>query len=283
MVQRAARTHDACMSEYTLHPTERKRLERSPSRFLAGVCGGLGRYFDMSPAVFRLGFVVLTIIGGAGILVYIAAALVIPAEGKDASYAEEILSQRRDHPVRLVALGFIAVAILAGLSRASTWPTAGAGWVLVLVAGLVLLWTSRKGGSHRLLIGVATTLAVLFAATIAAVVIAFAWFDVSLRDGVGDKSYTPTTAQIIPHRYELGIGKLTVDLTQVPTVRTVHVKANLGIGELRIVVPKNASLVLTTHIKAGDRHVDSASLGTGAKLFVNGTVGAGHIDVVRAG
>ena len=52
---------------------------------LIGVCGGLGRYFDLNPTVFRVGFVVLTLLGGAGVLVYLAAALVMPAEGKERS------------------------------------------------------------------------------------------------------------------------------------------------------------------------------------------------------
>ena len=52
---------------------------------LAGVSGGLARYFEIHPAVFRVGFVVLTLLGGAGILIYAAAALVMPDEGKEDS------------------------------------------------------------------------------------------------------------------------------------------------------------------------------------------------------
>ena len=281
MVQATRCPHHGCMSEYTLHPTERKRLERTRSRFLAGVCGGLGRYFDLSPAFFRLGFIVLTVIGGAGVLVYIAAALVIPGEGKDASIAEEILSERRDHPGRLVVLGFIAVAILASLSQARTWPTAGAGWFLVLAAGLALLWTSRKGGSHRLLIGVAATIGLLIAAAVAAVVVAFAWFNVSLDDGVGKRTYAPTVAAPAAN-YELGIGKLTVDLSRHSTKVPLRVHARLGIGELRVIVPRNVSLVLDSHVKVGDRSIGWQG-GNGGPFYVDADVGAGHIDVVRAG
>ncbi|MGZ4339166.1 MAG: PspC domain-containing protein [Gaiellaceae bacterium] len=76
------------MSEHTLHTTQIKRLERSRTdKVLAGVSGGLGRYFDLTPTVFRLGFVVLTLLGGAGILVYIAAVLVMPKEGDESSIA----------------------------------------------------------------------------------------------------------------------------------------------------------------------------------------------------
>ena len=33
---------------------------------VAGVCGGLGRYFDVNPTFYRVGFVVLALLGGAG-------------------------------------------------------------------------------------------------------------------------------------------------------------------------------------------------------------------------
>src|SRR3954454_2944123 len=135
------------MSEYTTPIPLVKRLERSSdAKILAGVAGGLGRYFDLAPAVFRLGFVVLTLLGGAGILVYIAAVLVMPKEGDESSIAEDILKKRRDHPARLVALGLVAVAVLSVLARANSWPSAGTAWFGVIVAGLILLWTSRRRG-----------------------------------------------------------------------------------------------------------------------------------------
>ena len=44
-----------------------KQLQRSRSdRMLAGVSGGLASYFEIHPAFFRVGFVVLTLLGGAG-------------------------------------------------------------------------------------------------------------------------------------------------------------------------------------------------------------------------
>jgi phage shock protein PspC (stress-responsive transcriptional regulator) len=256
-----------------------KRLERSSdAKILAGVAGGLGRYFDLAPAVFRLGFVVLTLLGGAGILVYIAAVLVMPKEGEESSIAEDILRKRRDHPARVVALGLIAVAVLSVLARADTWPSAGAAWFLVLVAGVILLWTSRRRG---IVVALLTFLSLIVVAVLSAVVIAFAWFDVSLRDGVGDKTYAPTAIQNVHQKYELGIGQLTVDLSRMPTTQPVHVKAHLGIGELRVIIPHDASLVLTSHVKAGDRNIEWQG-GKKGPFYVNAQVGAGHIDVDRA-
>ena len=106
------------MTEPLTHTPQVKRLERSPSdRVVAGVSGGLGRYFDLNPAVFRLGFVVLTLLGGAGLLIYLAAVLVIPDEGEEQSIAAEVLAERRDRPWPLVGLGLIGVATLVLISR----------------------------------------------------------------------------------------------------------------------------------------------------------------------
>src|SRR5690242_13429091 len=99
MVTSGADRQPRDMSEHTLHTPIVRRLERSRSdKWLAGVSGGLGRYFDVTPMVFRLGFVVLTLLSGFGILVYVAAVLVIPREGEETSIAEDILKKRRDHP-----------------------------------------------------------------------------------------------------------------------------------------------------------------------------------------
>src|SRR5215210_9572328 len=58
-----------------------RRLTRSSSdRVLGGVAGGLGRYFDIDPIIFRIGFVVLMLAGGAGFVGYLAAWLLVPAD-----------------------------------------------------------------------------------------------------------------------------------------------------------------------------------------------------------
>ncbi len=56
-----------------------KRLYRSKNNcMIAGVCGGLGEYFDMDPTFIRLLWIVFTLAGGSGILAYIIAWIVIP-------------------------------------------------------------------------------------------------------------------------------------------------------------------------------------------------------------
>ncbi len=56
-----------------------KHLYRSRSnKTLAGVCGGIAEYFGFDPTIVRLLWVVLTLFGGSGILLYVIAYFVMP-------------------------------------------------------------------------------------------------------------------------------------------------------------------------------------------------------------
>ena len=56
-----------------------KRLYKSrTNKKVAGVCGGIGEYFDIDPTLVRLGFVALSFLAGGGLFVYILAAIIIP-------------------------------------------------------------------------------------------------------------------------------------------------------------------------------------------------------------
>ena len=59
---------------------EIKRLYRSKkNRVIAGVCGGIGEYFNIDPVLIRLLWVLLIFAMGTGILAYLIAWLVIPS------------------------------------------------------------------------------------------------------------------------------------------------------------------------------------------------------------
>ena len=61
--------------------TETQKLYRSrDERMIGGVCGGLGEFFDIDPTLIRLLFVLLTIFGGSGVLVYLVMLLIVPEE-----------------------------------------------------------------------------------------------------------------------------------------------------------------------------------------------------------
>ncbi len=45
---------------------------------IAGVCGGIGEFFNIDPTLIRIGFVILAFSGGFGIIFYLILALIIP-------------------------------------------------------------------------------------------------------------------------------------------------------------------------------------------------------------
>lgn len=58
-----------------------KRLVKSnQNRLICGVCGGIAQYFNIDPTVIRLAWVVFCLAGGSGVLAYLIAAIIMPAE-----------------------------------------------------------------------------------------------------------------------------------------------------------------------------------------------------------
>lgn len=56
-----------------------KRLYRiEQGNKIWGVCGGIAEYFNIDPTFVRLGWALLVLLAGTGVLAYIVAALVIP-------------------------------------------------------------------------------------------------------------------------------------------------------------------------------------------------------------
>ena len=69
-----------------------KRLRRSvDDRKLGGVAAGLATFFALDVAHVRIAFVVLSILGGAGLPLYLAAWALIPEEGSDIAIADGLL------------------------------------------------------------------------------------------------------------------------------------------------------------------------------------------------
>ncbi|WP_327220131.1 PspC domain-containing protein [Streptomyces cyaneofuscatus] len=80
------------------------QLRRSPrQKVVAGVCGGLGRYCDVDPVIFRIVLGVLSATGGIGLIFYGFAWLLLPLEGEEENEARRLLSGRVDG-ASLVAL-----------------------------------------------------------------------------------------------------------------------------------------------------------------------------------
>ncbi len=141
---------------------ELKRLTRSrTNRMIAGVCGGLGEYFSLDPVLFRILFIALTILGGAGILLYIVLVLVIPEAGQDGTRmnvehvveevkdgvqhtAQELKANPRwfDNRRNLVGLFIVLVGAIALLNQFAPfrWLSWNIFWpFVVIVVGFVIM------------------------------------------------------------------------------------------------------------------------------------------------
>ena len=61
---------------------EQKKLLRAlDNRMVCGVCGGIGKYFNVDPTLVRLIWVLASFVGaGSGLLIYIIVAIIIPEE-----------------------------------------------------------------------------------------------------------------------------------------------------------------------------------------------------------
>lgn len=58
-----------------------ERLYRSEDDvIIAGVCSGVAEYFDTDPSLVRLAWIIFTLLGGSGILLYVVAVIIIPRE-----------------------------------------------------------------------------------------------------------------------------------------------------------------------------------------------------------
>lgn len=130
----------------------RRPLRRSrTNRIFAGVAGGLGQYLGIDPIMVRLAIVVLTLLGGAGLALYLAAWILVPLEGDPRSVGEEAMGKatayfdrefgdRRDRSWIWIALlvigGLIIVSNLGNVGRYErAWF-----WAVLLIAGGVWLY-----------------------------------------------------------------------------------------------------------------------------------------------
>ena len=57
---------------------EKKLYKSATDKKLDGVCAGVGEYLGIDPTVIRLLWLISIFFGGAGILAYIVAAVIIP-------------------------------------------------------------------------------------------------------------------------------------------------------------------------------------------------------------
>ena len=138
-----------------------KRLLRSrTNKMLAGVCGGVGQYLGLDPVLIRVVWVCASFIGGAGIVAYIVAAIIVPKESDTLSADELKPAQTNDTRMELlvgVALLLFGVLLLFR-DFDYLWPDishipwiilhSNAMWAVLLGGiGLLLIYSARKQGA----------------------------------------------------------------------------------------------------------------------------------------
>lgn len=109
---------------------------------ISGVCGGLGRYTGIDPVVWRVGFGVLVLASGWGILLYVAAALLMPNDPRLGAPIERLIRRRFDAGGVLTILG-----LLLGLGILVNLPQHGVATSLSIVAvlGLAVMVAQGRG------------------------------------------------------------------------------------------------------------------------------------------
>jgi hypothetical protein len=112
--------------------------------------------------------------------------------------------------------------------------------IALAMLGLGLVVGSRVGRARWLI-----ALGVL----LLPVLVATSLLRVPIEGGVGDRREAPVTVAEIKDDYRMAAGRLVVDLSGVDLNEgTRRVRATLGMGELRVVVPDDAALDITTRV-----------------------------------
>jgi phage shock protein PspC (stress-responsive transcriptional regulator) len=116
----------------------------SDDRLLGGVCAGAARHLNIDPVIVRVIIAVLTFVGGAGVIVYAAAWLVLPTDDDDSLAARWFKLDKNEEQIRTIVLvGAAALAIISAVSsHGSIWW--GLAWVIIPVAALYYLFVVRS-------------------------------------------------------------------------------------------------------------------------------------------
>ena len=134
-----------------------KRLYRSrKEKMVAGVAGGIAEYFELDPVIVRIGFVLLTVISGVGLITYLICIFVMPKEpcSAEATAQEEVLNETCKDDMqqgnkRRSILGIILVIAGILLLAKNYFPFFDCDSIvpaLFLLSGIGLLATSKNHG-----------------------------------------------------------------------------------------------------------------------------------------
>jgi phage shock protein PspC (stress-responsive transcriptional regulator) len=277
-------------------PEPRRLTRASGDRVLLGVAGGLGRYFGIDPLIFRIGFAISIFFGGLGGLAYLLLAIFVPTDSEPdraQRFGRRLKRMGFWRALGMVAVVAVAVVGLFALAGSAAFAV-GLGWgvpvaIVIIAIGAILTFFAFRGGTRWLILP-AVALAV-GAGTAAAT-------DLDLSGGIGEREYRPITAASIPaDGYQLGVGRLAVDLRDLDwnRERVVHLKVDLGVGQADVFVPERVCVAGSTHTGIGESEVTgerndgvdvdhSAAAGTTAvpRLVIDATVDVGQLRVINS-
>jgi phage shock protein C len=130
---------------------QNKKLHLSKHhKVIAGVCGGLAEYFETDPVLLRLIFLFFTFMGGAGVLVYLVAWMLM-SDKKELDEIKEEIKMSPHHPDHhtqgilgyfLIILGVLLLMdnLFPGFGLRTFWP------LLLVFLGLMIML--RKHREH---------------------------------------------------------------------------------------------------------------------------------------
>jgi phage shock protein PspC (stress-responsive transcriptional regulator) len=285
---------------------------------LSGVCGGLARHFDVDPVLIRILVVVITFFtGGAFVLAYLLAWVVIPddpmwavapapvavqpttiapsyAAGGTGTFVDPATGQvygamaaPAPRPARTEPrsyLGLITLSIAAivggllwvlGISGVSV-PAVVVAAAMLGVLGVGLLVGAFRGRARWLITPALLLLLITQAASVVPRVVSD-----TAGAGVGEPRWTPTTSS---SQFELAAGDALLDLGSLPT-GTSTVEVNVGIGQLRVLIPADTRVVLTGQVGVGNLDLPTGSDKSGTDVVVERTfdplVTTGDVRIVE--
>lgn len=123
---------------------ERRLLRRSKQdRVIAGVSGGLGRYFDVDPVLFRVAFVLLLVPGGIGLLVYIISWIAMPEFKSEEDEQRDSLAKPMNRRIAGSLIGglLILFGVMILLQQFIDWfdPRIIGGAVLIVIGAVIVI------------------------------------------------------------------------------------------------------------------------------------------------